>query len=245
MKKIIFLLFAVITSISFTYAQKKSYVSVEYGITISGMSNSISNNMKTDGFGDKLTFGFVASLFDALNGDCRQYPLKDPRKANYKLRYGYNIKKNAAIETGFGLVYRSTIKGADAIENSVNFLDIKSQISTIYAAYMWKTKKANAALGFGPAVSFCTIKQGSPDSESPLSDKSYVLPGVIFTGYWNFVNNKNWFMGLRSDMTITTSAKTEEVSIINRAQKSVASVSKSHTIGSVMNTISISAGIKF
>jgi hypothetical protein len=245
MKKIIFLLFAVITSISPTYSQKKNYISVEYGITVSGMSNSIANNMKTDGFGDKLTFGFIPTLFDALNGDCRQYPLKDPRKANYKFRYGYNIKNNASIETGFGLVYRSTVKGADAIESSVNYLDIKSKISTVYAAYMWKTKKANAAIGFGPAVSFCSIKQGTPDAEKPLSDKSYVLPGVIFTGYWNFVNNKSWFMGLRSDMTITTSAKTEEVKVINPAKKSIVSVSKSNAVGSVMNSISISVGIKF
>ena len=245
MKKSICLQLTLIMFISLAYAQKKSYLSFEYGVTICGMSNSIANNMKTNGFGDKLTFDFVSTLFDALNGDCRQYPFKAPLKNNSKIRYGYNIKENASIEAGFGRIYRTIVNGADANGKFVNYLSINSELYTLYAAWLLKNKKGSAAIGIGPAVSICSIKHKNTESKITLSDKSYVLPGVIFTGYWNFVNTKNWFMGLRSDITITKPATTEAVTINNATDKSFVSVLKSSTICTVSNTLSVSAGIKF
>jgi hypothetical protein len=245
MKKFIFLPLSLIMLISLTYAQKKNYVSIEYGITLTGMSNSIANNMKTNGFGDKLTFDFVRTLFDALNGDCRQYPFKAPIKNNSKIRYGYNIKANASVEAGFGSTYRTIVNGADANGKFANYLSVNCELYTAYAAWLLKNKKGNAAIGIGPAVSICSIKHKNTVSTITLSDKSYVLPGVIFTGYWNFINTKNWFMGLRSDMTIGKPVTTEAVRINNSTDKSFVSVSKNSTICTVTNTISVSAGIKF
>jgi hypothetical protein len=247
MKKFIFLSLTTITCIFIGNAQNKSYVSIEYGATITGMSNSIANNMKANGFGDRMSLSLLP-FFDLTVTN--QYPITDARNGNYKIRYGYNIKTNTSIEAGFGHIYQSSVEGADASAGLVNALTINCNLSTAYAAYMWKNKKGNTAIGVGPAVSFCTITQGSSDFPGPLSsntlsNKSYVLPGVIFTGYWNFVNRKNWFMGLRSDMTITTAAKTEEVIITNPADKNFMSVCKSASTGAVMNTISLSAGIKF
>jgi len=231
--------------ISLTYAQKKSYLSIDYGMTICAMSNSIASNMKANGFGDKLTSDFVCSLLDALNGDCRQYPFKAPIKRSSKIRYGYNIRENASIETGFGRTYRTIVSGADANGKFVNYLSINSELYTLYAAWLLKNKKGNAAIGVGPAVSICSIKHKNTESKITLSDKSYVLPGVIFTGYWNFVNTKSWFMGLRSDMTIGKPVATETVSVANPTDKSFISVSKSSTIRTVTNTVSVSVGIKF
>jgi len=245
MQKFTFLLPALIMLISFTYAQNKNYISIEYGITLTGMSNSIANSMRTNGFGDKLTFDLVSTLFDALNGDCRQYPFKAPLKNNSKIRYGYNFKENASVEAGFGRTYRTIVNGADANGKFVNYLSINSNLYTIYAAWLLKNKKGNAAIGIGPAVSICSIKHKNTESTITLSDKSYVLPGVIFTGYWNFVNTKKWFMGLRSDMTITRPVTTEVVRINNATDKSLVSVLKSSTICTVTNTLSVSAGIKF
>ena len=245
MKKFIFLPLSLIVLISLTHAQTKNYVSMEYGITLTGISNSIANNMKTNGFGDKLTFDFVCTLFDALNGNCRKYPFKAPIKNSSKIRYGYNVKENASIEVGFGRTYRTSVNGADANSKFVNYLSINSNLYTIYAAWLLKNKKRNAAIGIGPAVSICSIKHKNTESTIILSDKSYVLPGVIFTGYWNFVNTKKWFMGLRSDMTITRPVTTEVVRINNATDKSLVSVLKSSTICTVTNTLSVSAGIKF
>jgi hypothetical protein len=245
MKKSIFLLMTLIMCISVIYAQKKNYLSIEYGLTVSTMSNSIANNMKTNGFGDKLTSDFVCSLLDALNGNCRQYPFKAPLKNSSKIRYGYNIKENASIEAGLGRTYRTSVNGADANGKFVNYLSINSELYTLCAAWILKNKKGNAAIGIGPVASICRIKHKNTESTVTLSDKSYVLPGIIFTGYWNFINTKNWFLGLRSDMTIAKPVATETVRIANPTDKSFISVSKSSTICAVTNTMSISAGIKF
>jgi hypothetical protein len=247
MKKSIVLLFASLIYLQFTYAQKKSYVSIESGVTFSGMSNQIANNMKADGLDDNFTFDFFSFLGIENTGLIikSSYPEKSQQTGNYKIRYGYNIKNNASIEAGFGRTYRSTVTGAAGSGDFVNYLAVSSKLSTAYVAYLWKNKKDNAAIGIGPAISICSIKQSSEFSANLLSDKTYVLPGAIFTGYWNFVNKKSWFMGLRTDMTITTPAKTEEVKIINPDNKGFVSISESASVGAVINTVSISAGIKF
>ena len=247
MKKSIILLFVSFIYLQLTYAQKKSYVSIESGLTFSGVSNKIANNMKADGLDDDFVFDFF-SLFGINNTGLTiksNYPEKSQQAGNYKIRYGYNIKNNASIEAGFGRTYRSTVTGAAGSGDFVNYLAVTSKLSTVYVAYLWKNKKDNAAIGIGPAVSICTINQSSEFLTNLLSNKTYVLPGAIFTGYWNFVNKKSWFMGLRTDMTITTPAKTEGVKIINPDNKGFVSTSKSTSVGSVINTVSISAGIKF
>ncbi len=243
MKKIIFLLLTVIATTSFVFAQKKSYLSIDAGSTMTGMSKKLSNNMKANGFGDKIDYSIFFFFF--LDGST-QYPTTDDNNSNFKVRYGYNISENRSVEAGFGGTAKTTVRGADASGNNVNYISISSKLSTAYAAYMWKNKKQNAAIGIGPAVSICNIKQADPYGTVPVSsDKNYVLPGVIFTGYWNFLNKKSWFMGLRSDITFTMPAKTEELRITNSQDNSFVSVSKSTNIGAVMNTISLSGGIKF
>ena len=228
--------------ISITYAQKKSYLSIERGVTISNMSSKISRNMSENGLGDNIYFTTAFLSFSSTIS--KRYPIKKTRVENYKIRYGYNIKQTASLEAGFGRIYRTNVQGADALGDYVNYLNIKVQLSTAYAVYIWKNKKGNAAVGIGPAVSFCNIKQENY-AGNILSDKSYAMPGAIFTSYWNFVNEKSWFIGLRTDMTITKPAKTNEVIITNADDNRFISVSKSSNAGAVMNTIALSAGIKF
>jgi hypothetical protein len=243
MKKIILLKLAIIVSISSNYAQTKNYLSVENGISLSGMSNRLSNNMKENHLNAKVVYD--AFFFFFFFSGSTQYPIKDTRDINYKVRYGYDLKESISIEAGFGHTYSTTVRGAAVISQEVNYLNINTDLSTVYAAYMWKNKNRNAAIGIGPVVSICKIKQEDPTTGIMLSKKNYLLPGVIFTGYWNFINKKVWFMGLRSDMSITAPAKTATVTITNPHDNSFVSVSKGTNIGAVVNTFSISAGIKF
>ena len=244
MKKIICLLLIATMALPFIQAQKKIYLSVDAGLTVSGMGDRLANNMKANGFGDEINSSFFFFIF-FLNGSSK-YPKISNKTGSVKVRYGYNIANRKAIEAGYGISYRTSVKGADAAGNNANYINISCKLSTAYAAYMWKNKKKNTAGGFGPAVSVCNVKQENPGAVSTvLSNKTHVLPGVIFTGYWNFINKKSWFIGLRSDIIFTVPAKVEEVKIVNAQTNSFVSVSKSIAIGSMLNTISISGGIKF
>ncbi len=243
MKKIIQFILAALISIQPGYSQTKNYLSIETGATFSGMSNRLSDNMKTNHFGARVENNFFF-IFFFLPGST-QYPLTENRNSNYKVRYGHDLSDKVSVEAGYGHTCGTTVKGASSNNTDVNLLYITSELSTAYAAYMWKNKKSNAAIGIGPAVSICKVTQESPTTGTVLSQKNYLLPGVIFTGYWNFINKKVWFMGLRSDMTITAPAKTATVSITNPHDNSFVSVSKGTGIGAVTNTFSVSAGIKF
>ena len=68
---------------------------------------------------------------------------------------------------------------------------------------------------------------------------------MMLTAYWNFINRKSWTLGVRNDMNISMPAKTQDVKITNPGDQGFVSVSKGTNIGSFINTISISGGIKF
>jgi hypothetical protein len=121
-------------------------------------------------------------------------------------------------------------------------LDITINTSTIYAAYLVKNKKENLAIGIGPALSICRITQQSTYSEKALSEKTELLPGANITAYWHFVNQKNWFMGFRTDMSITARAKIEPVTMSN--YEGFVSGTSAGSVSSMMNTISFTTGIK-
>lgn len=238
MKQIISLLLAASLGLSSLHAQNKNYLSIDGGLSFSGMSNKLSDNMKANGFGSDISGSFIFFFYFST-----QYPIKSVQNLNYKIRYGYNINERTAIEAGYGLSYRTLVSGADGTDAEANYLDIKLRSTTAYAAFMLRNKKGNLAIGMGPAVAICNIQQSS--SGGMLSDKNYVLPGGILTGYWHFINHKSWFMGMRSDMTITAPAKTETVTVTNPVDKNFVSVSKGSSVGAVMNSFSIAVGIKF
>jgi hypothetical protein len=246
MKQIICLLLATITLTSFLHAQKKNYLSVDGGLTISGMSKRLANSMHASGFGDKIDYNFFFFFFP-ISGTT-DYPTTHNSNGNFKVRYGYNISDKRAIEAGFGSTLENNVSGGDELGGSVNYFRIFSKISTAYAAYMWKNEKQNTAVGIGPAVSICKMRQESQsdyNATTTLSDKTHVLPGAIITAYWNFINKKSWFMGLRTDMTITTPAKVAETKVTNGDNPNFVSTFKTTTAGGFINTISIVGGFRF
>ena len=236
---ILFILVSITSS-----AQKRNYVSFGSGITMSNIHNKLADKLIADGMGDRVVYA-PFWLFFFSPGQNVDYPEKNVQNSNYKLRYGRQIKTRASIEGGFGNSYDSHVKGADNNGSNINFLNISTQVSTVYLAYMWNNKKQNAAVGLGPALSFAKIKHAEMAQDEILNSKSYVLPGMIFTSYWNFVNKKSWFIGLRNDITITTPAKTHGLTITNQIDKSFVSASGGIKVGAVINTVSINAGIKF
>ncbi len=245
MKKILFILLLSYAGISFSHAQKKSYLSIENGFTGSGMSNRIADNMKSNGFGHFVEDELFFFLFVPIKTST-QYPVKDPGNVNYKFRYGYDFKKNRSVEVGYGHTYDTRVTGADISGGNVNYLNMHIKLNTAYAAYMFRNARGNAAIGAGPAVSFGKVEQGGPFYyASPSSVENVALPGVIMAAYWNFVNKNSWFMGLRTDMIITTPIKTGDFTITNSQDPSFVSHSKSISVGAIMNTFSLSAGIKF
>ena len=243
MKQLICLLLIATLASPFSHAQKKNYLSIDAGLTQSGINNRLSENMNTNRFGARIESSFFFFFLLPISSTT-QYPVKGKTSSNYKIRYGYNKNENTSIEAGFGNVLKSWVKGAQASQTHVNYLEINYKVSTAYVAYMWKNKKQNAAIGIGPSVSFWKIDQS--DSYGNLhSNKNQIVPGAIVTTYWNFINRKSWTLGLRNDLNISMPVKTEDVKITNPGDPTFVSVSRGTNIGSFINTISISGGIKF
>ncbi len=243
MKKIICLLLIAIMASLFIQAQKKNYLSIDAGLTQSGINNRLAENMNTNRLGARIESSFFFFFILPISYT-NQYPMKGNTNSNYKVRYGYHKNEKTSIEGGFGNSAKSWVKGAQVSRDYVNYLEINYNISTAYAAYMWKNNKQNAAIGFGPSVSFCKIRQSDLDG-TLYTKKNYILPGMMLTAYWNFINRKSWTLGVRNDMNISMPAKTQDVKITNPGDQGFVSVSKGTNIGSFINTISISGGIKF
>jgi len=245
MKKLLLIPIMFISLALTSYAQKKNYVSFGTGITMTNIHNKMADQLIADGIGDKVVYDPIWFFF-YFPGQVIDYPKTHVKRGNNnRFRYGRHIKGRVSIEGGFGRTYSSTVQGADNNGSNINFVNLSTNVSTIYMAYMWNNKKTNAAVGLGPVVSLAKIKHSEMVYDEVLQSKSYVLPGLIFTGYWNFVNQKSWFMGLRNDLSITTPAKTKTFTITNEIDKSFVTASGSNKVGSVINTVTLNAGIKF
>lgn len=105
MKKIICLLFIATMASPFSHAQKKNYLSVDAGLTQSGINNRLSENMNTNRFGARIESSFLFFFLLPISSTT-QYPLKGNTSSNYKIRYGYHKNENTSIEAGFGNVLK-------------------------------------------------------------------------------------------------------------------------------------------
>ncbi|MBZ5856928.1 hypothetical protein [Flavihumibacter profundi] len=244
MKKRIFFAILILSS-SISFAQKKHYISIEQGFTATQMGSQLMDYMSANNFNANKTYDLSWLLLGLgeLSGT-NQYPKQQKNIVNFRIRYSYQRNKKTAIEAGIGYLFQTSVEGAHVQNGQYNFLTIDARLSTFYVAYMVKNKKENLAIGIGPAFSFCTIKQQTPYVEAPLTNKTQLLPGINTTAYWNFVNQKNWFMGLRTDMTFTAPAKIESVSITNHNNQYFVSTTSNGKISTLVYSISFVAGIK-
>lgn len=249
MKKNIYLLVILMSTAHFGNAQGNIYLTLDFGSAFPFASHHIASAVKANGFGDNYSQrNFWGEDVNTSN------PEETNQTFNYRIRAGYTLNDNAAIEAGFGITSNTTTKGADAKPGvtHIDFLEmdktnsyiITAHISTLSIVYLWNDNRERFTAGIGPAASFCNIKQGTSQS-SFISDKHYVLPGVCITGGWHFVNKERWFLGMRTDLIISSPAKTEEVKIVNAWDNNFTSVSKSFSVGGFTGSLLLSAVIKF
>lgn len=228
-----------------TKAQKKNYISFGSGITINNTHNQIADQLTADGIGDRVVFDPFWFLF-YIPGKTVDYPETHvQRSRNNRFRFGRHITAHSGLEAGFGRSYSSHVQGADNAGSNVNYLNLRTNISTVYLAYMRHNRKRTAAIGIGPAISLVKIKHARMVFDESLRSTGYVLPGIMCASYWNFVDQKSWFMGFRNDLSITSPAKTEQVTVTNETDQSFVSVSRSAKVGSLINTLTLNAGLKF
>lgn len=244
MKKIA--LFAAIVSCTMLcQAQKKHYFSIEQGLTFTGTGSHMKDYMVANNFDATIDFDW-GSIFGSPGSvvSSTKYPIQEKKITNYRIRYSYQRNKKTAIEAGIGHLYETLVTGINGNNNSFNRLEITMNISNFYVAYLVKNKTESLAIGIGPTVSFCKIGQQAPYGNNRLQHETQLLPGATFTAYWHFIHQKNWFMGLRTDMAITAPAKIESSTINNSTAPGLVSSTQAGKAGTMMNTISFTAGIK-
>ncbi|MEP6677212.1 MAG: hypothetical protein ABJA78_18775 [Ferruginibacter sp.] len=243
MRKIVLLLFcATVVTVN---AQTKNYISIEKGITICSQSRSISNAMDKNGFKDHY-HNDLSLIIITLTGDDADNSQTLEEQGNYRIRYGYHLRAKSAVEIGFGHSYNCTVWGSTVAGNDLNTITVEDKSDLAYAAYMCNTASGNKGIGIGPALSFCKMQQYSHSGQNTqLIEKKYVLPGAILTSYWNFVNRKNWFLGLRTDVMLTAPLKIDEMKITNKNDPNFTSVFKQSTAGNSMFALTLTGAVKF
>jgi hypothetical protein len=222
--------------LSKTYSQK-NYVSLEAGAFFGNANSNIGDGMNASGFGDNPTFDFFGLIFTT------DYPVKSIDGSAYRLRAGRHIKKNIAVEGGFGRSYNGLVKGYDEGSNyQANSLSLMSSINSIYFAFVFSDSSHRVGIGIGPAVSLYTLQ--TLKNNEAASKSSRVLPGVYITSYINIVNKKKWFVGFRSDLSITAPYKIEPI-VLKNSTSTFESRFKGTNAGSFTGVITMTAGLRF
>ncbi len=218
-------------------AQKKNYIGVESGAYFGNANSNIESGMVSSGFGDKQ----IASFFGLFTIDT-EYPRKKAGKTSYRVKYGHYVNKKTAIEAGFGLSYHGTVEGYDEKNFAQsNYLTLTSTINTLYIAWVKTDSLGKAGFGIGPALSFyklaADINQGTTKQTT-----NYLLPGVMIKGFWHFLAYPSWFLGIGTELSVTSAAKIDAIKITTPTSESTF---KSTKAGSFNGNISITAGFRF
>ena len=150
-----------------------------------------------------------------------------------------------AIEAGFGLSYYGRVSGYDEMPSGTyaNYLSITSRINTLYVAFIKNNSARTVGFGAGPA--FSLYKLTSVANYDPEQTKNYLFPGGMVTGFWNFLSKKSWFVGLRTEMSLTVPVKIDEMKVTNSSNPSFVSTFKSTKTGSLNASVTLNAGIRF
>jgi len=204
MKKEVMLTGLVILLSIFSLAQKKNYFSIESGTYFGNANKNIETNMIASHFSDDQTFDF----FWLFSFDTK-YPKKRNPRDGYRVRAGHFLNTKTGIEAGYGLSYDGTVEGYN---NSTGSLLLTSHINSLYVAWLKSDSIHSVGFGIGPTVSFYKLTTEINKSGNEKTD-NYLLPGMMITGYWNFIHKKSWFLGMRSEMSFTSPAKIKEFEI--------------------------------
>lgn len=225
-------------------AQKKNYFSLESGVYFGKANANIASSMTQSGLGDTHFGVFSWGALLTYGSADTHYPSDNVGKLKYRIRVGHNINSQTAIEAGFGLTYYGSVSGYDKAPSGIyaNRLWIKSNINTLYVAFIKNSSAHTVGFGAGPAFSLYKLTTISNDSDQ---SKNHLLPGGMITGFWNFLSKKYWFLGLRTEMSLTMPAKIDEMKVTNPSDPSFVSTFKSTKTGSFNASITLNAGIHF
>lgn len=226
-------------------AQNENYISLESGHYYGNANKHISAAMTQSGFGDYRENN--SSWIDFITGNLSrgQFPYAQVGKLKYRVRAGHWLNKQNLLEAGFGLAYYGTVGGYDKMTSGTqsNRLTITSRINMAYVTFTRSNPTHRIGLGAGPAFSLYKLR--SVANNNPDQTKSYLLPGGMATGFWNFISKKSWFVGVRGEMTLTTPVKINEIRVTNTDDPSFVSTFNTTKAGSFNSSIALNAGVKF
>lgn len=228
-----------------TEAQKKNYFSLESGVYFGKANKNIASSMTQSGFGDTHIGSFSWTTLIAFGSSNTKYPSDNIGKLKYRIRAGHSLNTQTAIEIGFGLSYYGSVSGYDKMSsgNYANRLWIRSRINMLYAVFIKNNSARTVGFGAGPA--FSLYKLTSVANNDPEQKKNYLLPGGMVTGFWNFLSKKSWFVGIRTEMSLTVPVKIDEMKVTNSSDPSFVSTFKSTKTGSLNGSVTLNAGIRF
>lgn len=227
-------------------AQKKNYFSIETGAYFGSANDKIMSSMKLSGLGDLYQSGSGwLDILLGLGSVDTQYPHSRTGKLKYRIRAGRYLSTKNALEAGYGLSYYGSVSGYDKLPSSnyANRLWIQTWIHNLYAAFLVKNEGGTAGIGGGPALSF--YKQVSVGNGNPEQTSHQLLPGGILCGFWNFYSEKTFYVGLRSECSLTRAGTTGEIKVTNSGNPSFVSVFKATKTGAVNGSVTLTAGLKF
>jgi len=220
-------------------AQKKNYIAFEDGSYFGNTNSNIASNMTASGFADKSVVDFFGLVFTT------QYPVKRNDKSSYRIRAGHYLDAKTAIEAGFGLAYHGEVQGYDErYPSGSNYLTLTSHIHTFYIAWIKTDERRIGGGGAGPSFSLYKLTADANHGNAE-SAKSYFLPGIMVTGFWNFVHRPSWFLGLRTDLSVTAPAKINEIKVTSPYDASSVSTFKTVKAGSFNGCINLGGGFRF
>ncbi len=228
------LLVLLITAIVFTAsAQNKNYLSIEAGGGFGNANANIFSAMQSSGFADKDYIDFFIFGWET------QFPKKVNDGASFRLRGGHFFKKNSGAEIAYGKTFSGTVKGYDAGTNT--YLFYTSDINILYAGMIFSDSVHRAGISFGPALSFYRLTRFVNRTEDQKNTSA--LPGGLVSAWFNFLNKKIWYWGVRTDLMLSSPVKIQSVSFSDPSGSTAKF--KETKAGSVAGSIDFVLGFRF
>lgn len=238
MKKTIITCWLLCTYLS-GWSQKKFYLAGESGYFLSNTFSRLKSSMDAGRLADENNTSFLG-LF-TLN---QTNPFVDDSKSGYRIKAGKRLNARHTIEAGFGHSVEGEIRGYN--KGTGYYLYIKAVVNTIFASWVFTDSSNRIGAGVGPCLNLFNYSYHTTSSNSSVSEtkKNQLCPGLLVNAYWNYLNKKSWFLGIKTEAILASGAKTGDITLSNSSNSNTLTF-KSATAGSLVWGLSLTAGIRF
>lgn len=237
MKKTIFICWLLCTYLS-GWSQKKFYLSGEFGMYTSNTFSKLKSGMEAGRLADENNYSFLG-LFSVNETN----PKIDQSNSGYRIKAGKKLNAHHAIEAGFGQSVNGEIRGYN--KGTAYYLYIKGVVNTIFASWVFTDSSNRVGAGFGPCLNLVNYTYHTTNYASVSeTKKNQLCPGLLLNAYWNYLNKKSWFLGIRTEAIIASGAKTGDITLRNSSNTNTLTF-KSTTAGSFVWGFTFTAGIRF